>query len=84
MSKYILCSKAFDIVGDTVELYYSEHQAIKENLEKEGTDKIKEVIFGKWIHYPECGVTKCSACNWSIEEAWSSKYCPHCGAKMEG
>lgn len=75
MSKYIECSKAFEVVDDTVELYYSERAAIKEALEKAGTA-------GRWIRYPECGVTKCSVCNWSIEEAWDSKFCPNCGAEM--
>lgn len=75
MSKYIECSKAFEVVDDTVELYYSERAAIKEALEKAVTN-------GRWIHYPECGVTKCSVCDWSIEEAWDSKFCPNCGAEM--
>lgn len=34
----------------------------------------------KWIYRP--GVTLCPNCGWSIEEAWTSKYCPDCGAKM--
>lgn len=75
MPNYIECSKAFEIVDDTVELYYSERVAIKEALEKAVTN-------GRWIRYPECGVTKCSVCNWSIEEAWDSKFCPNCGAEM--
>lgn len=75
MPKYIECAKAFEVVDDTVELYYSERAVIKEALENAATT-------GRWIHYPECGVTKCSACNWSIEEAWDSKFCPNCGAEM--
>jgi hypothetical protein len=41
------------------------------------------VVHGRWICYPECGVTKCSACGWNIEEAWYSPYCPLCGANMD-
>lgn len=75
MPKYIECSKAFEVIGDTVELYYSELEAIKEALDKASSS-------GRWIRYPECGVTRCSECDWSIEEAWASKFCPNCGAEM--
>lgn len=39
---------------------------------------------GEWIAYPDCGVTRCSVCDWSIEEAWYSNFCPNCGADMRG
>ena len=45
---------------------------------------VAPVVHGRWIHYPDCGVTKCSHCGWSIEECWESKRCPECGAKMDG
>ena len=44
---------------------------------------VAPVIHAHWIRYPDCGVTKCSNCGWSIEECWDSDYCPHCGAKMD-
>ena len=47
------------------------------------TDDVCEVVHGTWKSFPDCGVTRCSACDWSIEEAWWSNYCPHCGAKMD-
>lgn len=76
MPRYIECSKAFDVVDDIVELYYSERMSIDEALKNAATT-------GEWIHSPECGVTKCSICNWSIEEAWDSTFCPNCGANMK-
>ena len=45
---------------------------------------VAPVVHGRWIHYPDCGVTRCSHCGWSIEECWESKRCPECGAKMDG
>ena len=45
---------------------------------------VAPVVHGRWIHYPDCGVTSCSHCGWSIEECWESKLCPNCGAKMDG
>ena len=44
---------------------------------------VAPVIHAHWIRYPDCGVTKCSNCGWSIEECWDSDYCPNCGAKMD-
>ena len=44
---------------------------------------VAPVIHAHWIRYPDCGVTKCSNCGWSIEECWDSDYCPHCGAQMD-
>ena len=41
------------------------------------------VIHAHWIRCPDCGVTKCSNCGWSIEEYWYSDYCPSCDAKMD-
>lgn len=38
------------------------------------------VRHGKWEHYPDCGVTRCSECDWSIEECWYSDFCPNCGS----
>lgn len=42
------------------------------------------VRHARWISYPEYGVTKCSLCEWDVEECWYSKYCPDCGARMDG
>ena len=47
------------------------------------TADVAPVQHGRWIRYPDCGVTKCSNCGWSIEECWDSDYCPNCGAKMD-
>ena len=44
---------------------------------------VAPVVHGRWIHYPDCGVTRCSHCGWSIEECWESKHCPECGANMD-
>lgn len=57
----------------------------------QSTADVQEVKHGKWIFDSECGITKCSACNWSIEEFFTDyqnnkqyKYCPVCGARMDG
>lgn len=45
--------------------------------------RLEPVRHGEWRRYTECGVTRCSVCDWSIEECFSSNYCPNCGAKMD-
>ena len=41
------------------------------------------VRHGRWRHYPDCGVTRCSVCDWSTEECVDYNYCPNCGARMD-
>lgn len=45
---------------------------------------VAPVRHGRWRPYPDCGVTRCSVCDWSIEECIDYKYCPNCGADMRG
>ena len=52
-------------------------------IEDMPTADVAPVIPAHWITSPDCGVTKCSSCGWSIEECWDSDYCPHCGAQMD-
>lgn len=45
-----------------------------------------EVVHGHWI-VNKAGTHKCSVCHDTIpdEQAWcGAKYCPYCGAKMDG
>ena len=59
-------------------------QAQRVILDAPAAADVATVVHGPWIHYPDCGVTRCSHCGWSIEECWESKRCPECGAKMDG
>ena len=52
-------------------------------IDSEPAAYVAPVVHGQWIHYPDCGVTRCSHCEWSIDECWESKRCPECGARME-
>lgn len=68
----------FDYCGDTVAWNIgSEIKALP-------AADVAPVVHGRWIHYPDCGVTRCSHCGWSIEEYWESKHCPECGARIDG
>ena len=56
-------------------------EALQEVADMPAVDA-EHVRHGEWRRYPECGVTRCSVCDWSIEECFCSNYCPNCGAKM--
>lgn len=57
---------------------------LKDLLKICDTIEARPVVHAHWKRYPDCGVTRCSNCGWSIEECWNSKLCPDCGAQMDG
>ena len=45
-------------------------------------DAVKR-LRGEWECHGDCGVTKCSVCEWNIEEyVGDYNFCPHCGVPM--
>ena len=46
---------------------------------------VVEVVHGVWIEYKIPNIICCSECDWGtgVEEK-TFKYCPNCGAKMDG
>lgn len=77
------CKSDYFYIGVAEEMVLNTKKEIADALEKlPYTDDVREIVHGEWKHYPDCGATRCSACDWSIEEAWCSNYCPNCGAKM--
>ena len=44
-----------------------------------------EVVHGRWEEYQEPHIICCSVCDWGtgVEEK-HFKYCPNCGARMDG
>ena len=86
-----------EVISEGIRKYYYKNppnSSYQEGFDR-GLDQAQRVILnapaadvapvrhGRWIHYPDCGVTRCSHCGWSIEECWESKHCPACGAKMD-
>lgn len=57
--------------------------ALCEIIDRQPTVDAEPVRRMKWIREPDCGITRCSICGWSIEECIDWDYCPNCGAKME-
>lgn len=75
----ILRARANMSVGTSKAVFY----AAAGMIDKLPAVDAEPVRHGEWRRYPECGVTRCSVCDWSIEECFSSNYCPNCGAKMD-
>lgn len=86
MTEYIKREYAVDAVADvyynTPDINLSCEKFEAAILKIQAADVVP-VIHAHWIRYPDCGVTKCSNCGWSIEECWYSKLCPECGAQMD-
>lgn len=60
----------------------------EEKVKEEPSADVQEVKHGKWISQgadlrPRLGVWHCTNCGSPYGEPSPSKYCPHCGAKME-
>lgn len=49
------------------------------------TADVESVQYGKWVsvesYDPREHISRCSCCGEA--EAWTTKYCPNCGAKMD-
>lgn len=53
---------------------------IVQNFRYEGVVRVRH---GHWKRYEDCGVTRCSVCDYSVEEYIEFRYCPYCGSKMD-
>ena len=46
---------------------------------------VAEVRHGRWIDSEEDGhLSICGVCNYPVDRFYKTKYCPNCGAKMDG
>lgn len=69
---------------DARRIYTNGSRLIPSFRVKQMMEHYAPVRHGRWRAYSDCGVTRCSVCDWSIEECVDYKYCPNCGAKMDG
>lgn len=75
---------SLDTVDDCIEL--------ENRIEALPTEDVAPVVHGRWIGAPLCGNDncRCSACgSWhnihaNLRGEIMQKYCPNCGAKMDG
>ena len=45
---------------------------------------VVEVKHGRWMPYGFGKEIMCSVCRCELGDAWEYRYCPDCGAKMDG
>lgn len=92
MARYIDADKA-DV--ERISCFYGAEcriEDVKEWLDEQPTADVQEVKHGEWIYHPETFYTKsgftCSVCKdpmWHSHDVKQAfKYCPHCGARMDG
>ena len=70
----------------------SDNEYLSDRLKKAPTIEAKPVVHGQWIGKPICGNDncRCSECgSWhhihaNLRGEVMQKYCPNCGAKMDG
>ena len=79
-----------EFTGDFIDTAYSP-EFIKAIIDGQPTADVQEVRHGRWISISsELGGYKwayyCSECDWVDGYPFNDrhKYCPHCGAKMDG
>ena len=57
--------------------------ALREFIMNRPVVDVEEIKHGHWTSRPDCGVTVCSVCHRSIEEAVDYPRCMFCGAIMD-
>lgn len=65
--------------------YVYDTNAVLQSIDEQPTADVVEVVHGEWerIPYSFAGGYRCSCCGCkSLERHW--KYCPECGAVMDG
>ena len=83
MARYIDAKKLSDLIRD--------HDAPPRygyldlwDIEDAPTEDVQPVVHARWIKndIPNSELSKCTNCGYDLG-AWSFKYCPNCGAKMD-
>ncbi len=84
MEKYINQIVAIDtILSNPPEAHYPSWYA--EQIANLPAADVVEVVHGKWVEYQVPNIICCSECDWgTLVEEKNFKYCPNCGAKMDG
>ena len=83
MARYIDADKLIynEITDEHGDTYLVVHAP---EIDNAPTEDVQPVVHGKWIKndIPNSELSKCTNCGYDLG-AWSFKYCPNCGAKMD-
>lgn len=85
------CQKAFEELGGESEIYADAYNDLAENFYSIPAADVAPVVHGRWEYTPQTfntlGQIRCPFCAWwSLDQSIDGiyKYCPNCGAKMDG
>lgn len=85
------CQKAFEELGGESGIYADAYNDLAEDFHSIPAADVAPVVHGRWEYTPQTfntlGQIRCPFCAWwsldpSIDGIY--KYCPNCGAKMDG
>lgn len=85
------CQKAFEELGGESGIYADAYNDLAENFYSIPAADVAPVVHGRWEYTPQTfntlGQIRCPFCAWwSLDQSIDGiyKYCPNCGAKMDG
>ena len=83
MSRFvdIECTAVTEVIGRRK---FESREDIQEFLDNIPTADVEEVRHGEWKINPDGYYPYCSECRYEPEYGNMTKYCPECGAKIEG
>ncbi len=62
----------------------SYHDGLKEEADYLIANDVTITVHGEWVEYQVPHIMCCSVCDWGTGVQSDFKYCPNCGAKMDG
>lgn len=85
------CQKAFEELGGESGIYADAYNDLAEDFHSIPAADVAPVVHGRWEYTPQTfntlGQIRCPFCAWwSLDQSIDGiyKYCPNCGAKMDG
>lgn len=85
------CQKAFEEFGGESGIYADAYNDLAEDFHSIPAADVAPVVRGRWEYTPQTfntlGQIRCPFCAWwSLDQSIDGiyKYCPNCGAKMDG
>jgi hypothetical protein len=85
------CQKAFEEFGGESGIYADAYNDLAEDFHSIPAADVAPVVHGRWEYTPQTfntlGQIRCPFCAWwSLDQSIDGiyKYCPNCGARMDG
>lgn len=83
MIDYIERKQVLDLIESAWAWGWSKNELYDE-MQEIPAPEVAPVVHGKWIEYQIPKIICCSVCDCGTGSKEKTKYCPNCGAKMDG